>query len=118
MNKEELKLMCQAHPGVTYDYQVEWQADRFFIGGKMFAMIGTDAKGSSIISMKCDPERAETLRGTIEGVIPGYHMNKTHWNSIYFDAEVAAEMMENLIKHAYELVFDKLTKKLKQEIVG
>ncbi|URN96327.1 MAG: MmcQ/YjbR family DNA-binding protein [Candidatus Pristimantibacillus lignocellulolyticus] len=118
MNKEQLKLMCQAHPGVTYDYQMEWQADRFFIGGKMYAMIGTDAKDISIITMKCDPERAETLRETVEGIVPGYYMNKTHWNSIYFDANVSSEMMESLIKHAYELVFNKLTKKQKQEIVG
>ncbi|HIW33911.1 MAG TPA: MmcQ/YjbR family DNA-binding protein [Candidatus Paenibacillus intestinavium] len=118
MNKEQLQLLCQAHLGVTYDYQVEWQADRYFIGGKMFAMIGTDAKGTSIITMKCDPERAETLRETVEGVVPGYYMNKAHWNSIYFDADVSSEMMGSLIKHAYELVFDKLTKKLKQEITG
>ncbi|MCR8657637.1 MmcQ/YjbR family DNA-binding protein [Paenibacillus endoradicis] len=118
MNKEQLQRMCQAHPGVTHDYQEEWQADRFFIGGKMFAMIGTDAKDTSIITMKCDPERAETLRETVEGIVPGYYMNKAHWNSVYFDANVSTEMMENLIKHAYELVFDKLTKKLKQEIAG
>lgn len=118
MNKEQLHVMCQKLQGVTHDYQMEWQADRYFIGGKMFAMIGSDAKDIPIITMKCDPERAETLRETTEGVVPGYYMNKAHWNSIYFDANISPVMMENLIAHAYELVLDKLPKKVKQEIQG
>lgn len=114
--KEQLHAICLKLQGATHDYQPDWQADRYFIGGKMFAMVGGEARGVPIISLKCDPHRAELLREQYEGVIPGYHMNKTHWNSIYLDTQLGDGMMEKLIEHAYELVFNKLTKKAQKEI--
>ena len=45
-----------------------------------------------------------------EGIIPGYYMNKTHWNSIYLDADIPSSFVEELIEHSYQLVFHKLTK--------
>jgi len=116
-NKDQLHTICLKFPGVIHNYQVDWQADRYFIGGKMFALIGGEGRGNPIISLKCDPDRAEVLREEYEGIVPGYHMNKTHWNSIYFNAGVPDQMMEQLIRHAYELVFSKLTKKLQREII-
>lgn len=79
--------------------------------GKMFAMMGGDATRKPIITLKCEPSRAEELRETYEGIIPGYYMNKTHWNSIYMDANISEDLLENLIQHSYDLVFAKLTKK-------
>ncbi|MGM9985769.1 MAG: MmcQ/YjbR family DNA-binding protein [Bacillaceae bacterium] len=118
MDKEKLQAYCKSLPGVTFDYQVDWQADRYHVGGKMFAMMGGDAKGTPIITLKCDPVRAEELRETYEGIIPGYYMNKTHWNSIYLDAELPNEFVEKLILHSYQLVFGKLTKKVQKEITA
>jgi predicted DNA-binding protein (MmcQ/YjbR family) len=60
-------------------------------------MIGTDSDGKSLVSLKCDPFRAEELRENHKGVILGYYMNKTHWNSIYFDANIPDELWEKLI---------------------
>lgn len=52
-----------------------------------------------------------------EGIIPGYYMNKTHWNSIYLDADIPSSFVEELIEHSYQLVFHKLTKKAQQAIL-
>lgn len=118
MEKEKLKSFCETLPGTTHDYQVDWQADRYHVGGKMFAMMGGDSKGKPIITLKCDPNRAEVLRETYEGIIPGYHMNKTHWNSIYFDSNLPNDLLESLILHSYTLVYEKLTKKVQKQIIS
>ncbi|MEK4425480.1 MmcQ/YjbR family DNA-binding protein [Solibacillus sp. FSL K6-1523] len=116
MEKSKLQSFCLTLPGTTHDYQVDWQADRYHVGGKMFAMMGGDVERKPIITLKCDPARAEELRETYPGIIPGYYMNKTHWNSIYFDSDLSNELIENLILHSYQLVFEKLTKKVQNEI--
>ena len=118
MNKEKLQEYCLSLLGATHDYQADWQADRCHVGGKMFAMMGTDAKGKPVITLKCEPSRAEELREIYEGIIPGYYMNKTHWNSIYFDSNLSDEFVENLIQHSYELIFSKLTKKVQNQIIS
>jgi len=117
MEKEKIHAYCSKLHGTTHDYKIEWEADRYHIGGKMYAMMGGDATGKPVLTLKCEPKRAEELREAYEGIIPGYYMNKTHWNSIYMDADdVSMDLVENLIEHSYKLVFGKLTKKAQQEI--
>ena len=63
MKKETLPAFCLSLQGATHDYQPEWQADRYHIGGKMFAMIGGRRQSqASHRFLKCDPQRAEELR--------------------------------------------------------
>lgn len=116
MKKEKLHSFCLTLTGATHDYQTDWQADRYHVGGKMFAMIGGDSEGKPIITLKCEPNHAEELRETYEDIIPGYYMNKTHWNSIYLDADLSADLLERLIQHSYDLVFEKLPKKAQKQI--
>ncbi|MBW8348016.1 MmcQ/YjbR family DNA-binding protein [Bacillus sp. IITD106] len=117
MEKEKLQSFCKSLPSATHDYQVDWQADRYHIGGKMFAMFGGDGKGRPVITLKCELNRAEELREAYESIIPGYYMNKTHWNSVYMDSDLPFELYENLIRHSYDLVFEKLPKKVQKQIV-
>lgn len=116
MEKEKLQTYCLTLPGVTHDYQMEWRADRYHVGGKMFAMMGGDSERKPIITLKCEPTRAEELRATYDDIVPGYYMNKTHWNSIYVGSNLTNELLEKLILHSYQLVFQKLTKKMKNQI--
>ncbi|MDA7027562.1 MmcQ/YjbR family DNA-binding protein [Bacillus sp. CLL-7-23] len=118
MVKEKLHSYCLNLLGTTHDYQEDWQADRYLVGGKMFALIGTDSKKKPIITLKCEPNYAQELRENDEGIIPGYYMNKTHWNSIYFDSNLSNELLEHLILHSYNLVFEKLTKKVQKQIMS
>lgn len=71
--------------------------------GKMFALIANDSQPVRL-SLKCDPQLAETLREQYETVLPGYHLNKRHWNTIICSGQLADEELVDLIRHSYELV--------------
>jgi predicted DNA-binding protein (MmcQ/YjbR family) len=56
------------------------------------------------VSVKCDPDRAETLRGSYEAIAPGYHLNKRHWITVTIGADVADDLVRDLIEDSYDLV--------------
>lgn len=116
MDRKSIEAYCLKLAGTTQDYQKDWEADRFFIGTKMYAMIGGDSNGKPILTLKCDPILSEELREDNEAVIPGYYMNKKHWNSIYFESNISNELIEKLIAHSYNLVLENLPKKAQKEI--
>jgi predicted DNA-binding protein (MmcQ/YjbR family) len=73
------------------------------IKGKMFALI--EEKSDPLrISLKCDPQLAIMLREKYESVMPGYHLNKKHWNTIVLTGQLSREEVQDLIRHSYELV--------------
>lgn len=65
------------------------------------------------MNLKCDPERSEELRSEYDGINPGWHMNKTHWNTVTLNDDVNDSLAFELIDHSYDLVAKSLTKKLK-----
>ncbi len=107
-----------AKAAVQKDLKVEWRTTNYLLKGKIFCMIGGDKYGDPIVSLKCDPFLAERFREEYEAIVPGYHLNKTHWNSVYFSGNVPDEVMKKMIDMSYELVFKSLTKKLQKEIAG
>jgi len=72
-------------------------------GGKMFALIQNDSKPLRI-SLKCDPNLAELLREKYETVVPGYHLNKKHWNTILLTGQIDDEEIKDFIRLSYNLV--------------
>lgn len=86
----------------------------FKIGGKVFLLAGVD--DFNAFNVKCDPEYAIALREEYQGIIPGWHMNKKHWNTIQFGQDVTWPKMKELIQHSYDLVYQSLTKKVKSEL--
>jgi predicted DNA-binding protein (MmcQ/YjbR family) len=70
---------------------------------KMFALISEGSKPVRV-SLKCDPGLAELLREKYESVLPGYHLNKRHWNTIICSGQVPDDELRDLIRHSYELV--------------
>jgi predicted DNA-binding protein (MmcQ/YjbR family) len=74
--------------------------------GKIFAIISDNSKPLKV-SLKCDPLLAERLRETYETVLPGFHLNKKHWNTILITGQVPDDELASLINHSYELVADK-----------
>ncbi len=68
------------------------------------------------MNLKCDPERSLDLRDRHEGIIPGYHMNKKHWNTLVLDQTLQEKLIRELVDHSYDLVFASLTKKVKAEL--
>ena len=103
--------------GATKDFKVEWQWTRYLIGNKMFAAVCKDEKGKdSLITFKLEPLDGEFLRQQYEDVIPGYYMNKQHWNSVKMEGVVPEEVIKDALEKSYCLVFNGLTKKLRLEI--
>jgi len=88
----------------------------FKILDKVFAIIAIE-ENPLRINLKCEPNDAIAYRDIYDSVIPGYHMNKKHWNTIILDGSVPLEVLKDMIDQSYDLVFAKLTKKQKQELL-
>ena len=85
------------------------------VGGKMFAIVGLEADPLKI-SLKADPEDAIIQRNMYEAVQPGYHLNKEHWNTVTLDDSIPNKLLKQMIDESYQLIFKKLSRKLKLEI--
>lgn len=118
MNIQQLYEYCLSKKGVTEHFPFDEDTLVFKVGGKMFCLTSLQnwEKGNPSLNLKCDPEKAIELRAAYEAIQPGYHMSKKHWNTVFFHNDVAIKMMVELINHSYDLVFESLPKKIKQEI--
>ena len=113
MNLETYYEYCLSKKGVTEHFPFDEDTLVFKVGGKMFALSSLSQweKGQPSVNLKCDPERAEELRAEYDDIQPGFHMSKTHWNTIAVNALVSDALVKDLIDHSYNLVFKSLTKK-------
>ncbi|TDE55439.1 MmcQ/YjbR family DNA-binding protein [Flavobacterium sp. GT3P67] len=118
MNLETYYEYCLSKKGVTEHFPFDEDTLVFKVGGKMFALSSLSQweKGQPSVNLKCDPERAQELRAEYDAIQPGFHMSKTHWNTIAVNTSVSDALVKELIDHSYELVFKSLTKKLQSEI--
>lgn len=114
MNIEFYRGYCLKKPGVTESFPFDNNTLVFKVMNKMFALCDVDLFTS--VNLKCDPERAVQLREQYEAIIPGYHMNKAHWNTIAIDGTVPDKLILELIDHSYQLIVESLPKKLKEEL--
>ncbi|HEY9059370.1 MULTISPECIES: MmcQ/YjbR family DNA-binding protein [Pseudobacteroides] len=109
---------CLSKVGVEKEYKLEWDATRYMIKGKMFVLLGGDKEGKPIATVKLEPGHGEFLRQQYKDIVPGYYMNKEHWNSIYLEGEVSDEIVKDMLDKSYSLVLSSLSKKLQKEVVG
>lgn len=116
MKYEWLESYCLAKKGSVMDYKEEWRATRFMIRGKMFLMLGGDKQGTPIATLKLEPTYGDFVRQEYKDVIPGYYMNKLHWNSVYLDGEVPDDVFKDMIDRSYDLIFQSLPLKHRREI--
>ena len=106
-------------PGVTKDLQKDWNWIRYQIGGKMFAAICLDDDDKPYyITLKLEPLEGDFWRKHYEDIIPGYYMNKQHWNSVKADGEVPDDILKDLLDKAYQIVLGSFSKKKQKEILG
>lgn len=105
--------------GVSSDFKEEWNWTRYLLGDKMFAAVCKDDQGrDSLITLKLEPVEGQFLRQQYEDIIPGYYMNKIHWNSIKADGNVPDDLLKDLLEKSYRLVLAGLTKKKQSELLG
>lgn len=104
--------------GVNKDFKAEWNWIRYMIDSKLFAAICLDDNGNPYyITLKLEPIEGEFLRTQYEDIVPGFYMNKVHWNSIKPDGEVPDELLKELLDKSYSLILNSLPKKRQKEII-
>lgn len=111
MHFDTIQQYCLSKRGVTEDFPFGPETIVWKVSGKMFCLGNIDNFES--INLKCDPERAQELREHYSQIVPGYHMNKTQWNTVYFDGLTEKFVLE-LVDHSYSEVVRKLTKKSRE----
>lgn len=106
MNKEEIIEYCLELPNTYEDYP--WEDDDFSVtlkhtgNNKWFALI-MKVEGKLYLNVKTNPDYSDILRNTYNYIIPAYHMNKEHWNTIIVDENVDVGIVKELIEQSYEL---------------
>lgn len=116
MNIEDFRSYCLKKQGVSESFPFGESTLVFKVMDKMFALTGLD--GDFRINLKCDPEEAISLRERYPVVLPGYHMNKRHWNTVVIDGTVDDRLICQWIDNSYWLVVASLPKKLREQIKG
>jgi len=115
MNVEELRNYCISLKGVTEGFPFDEVTLVFKVGGKMFALTNLD--GEPRVNLKCDPEKSIELRDRYSSIVPGYHMNKLHWNTIHMDGSLPENLLVELINLSYELILSSLPKAKREEVL-
>ncbi|MFD1094844.1 MmcQ/YjbR family DNA-binding protein [Salegentibacter chungangensis] len=116
MDIESFRNYCIQKKGVTEELPFGPDNLVFKVMGKMFSIASLDEVPLRV-NLKCDPERAIELREEYEeNILPGYHMNKQHWNTLVLDGRLDPKLVLELINHSYELVVKSLPKKLQKEL--
>ena len=114
MDIEFFRSYCLSKPGTSEDTPFDENTLCFRVGMKIFALVDIDSFES--VNLKCDPERAVEFRELHPGIIPGFHMNKKHWNTVRINEGVSDRLVLELVDHSYDLIFNSLPKKIQQEI--
>jgi len=100
---DEIEQYVLSMPNAKLEYPFGEKVAVYKVNDHMFALI---QEGSTPvhISLKCDPRLSELLREKYESVMPGYHLNKKHWNTIIASGQLSLEEIQDLIRHSYQLV--------------
>ena len=109
MNFETLRNYLLSKPEAKEDFPFDDKTLVFKVAGKMFALLGLNQEPLRL-NLKCEPLHAELLRERYPAVLPGYHMNKRHWNSVLLDGSIPAEQLLAMIDASYDLVVQGLPK--------
>jgi predicted DNA-binding protein (MmcQ/YjbR family) len=105
---EVIKEYCLAKPGSSAGYPFGEGTLVFKVLDRMYALCSEDERPLRI-NLKCDPDDALALRAQYSAIIPGYHMNKKHWNSLIMDGSLQDSLVFELIDHSYQLVISKMS---------
>lgn len=115
MNIEEYRAYCLSFAGVTEEFPFDEEVLVFKVRGKIFSLTNVDSFIS--INLKCEPKEAIELRELYSAILPGYHMNKKHWNTVLMDGSLQDTKIRAMIRHSYDLVVKKLSKNTQRELL-
>jgi len=116
VTRETLQAELAAFPGATVEYPFDFTTRVYKVGGKIFA-ITDDVAEPLTVSLKCDPDIAVELREEYpNNVVPGYHLNKRHWNTVTVDVCVHDDDLRDWLAHSYDRVFASLPRSVREQI--
>jgi len=121
MDYNSAKTYLLERPETIEDFPFGPEVAVFKVKGKMFATLGLRAEPgkeshTTNINLKCDPQEAIMLRDIFRAVIPGYHMNKKHWNTVLLDNSIPDGEIQRMIDNSYALVVKGMTKKVRASL--
>lgn len=117
MKLDTVKAYLLAKSGATEEKPFGPDALVFKVMGKMFALVAWEAD-PLCINLKCDPDLALTLRSQYPAVLPGYHMNKKHWNTLVLDGTIPQDEVQAMMAHSYQLVVRSLKKADQEQLAA
>jgi predicted DNA-binding protein (MmcQ/YjbR family) len=115
MNVEELRIYCLSKKSVTESFPFNEDTLVFKVMGKIFALVNLNSDLS--INLKCQPEKAIEIREHYPAVIPGFHMNKKHWNTVNIDDSIEDRIIYQWIDDSYNLIVNSLSKKQRENLI-
>lgn len=110
MDLETIRKYCMAKKNTTESFPFGETTLVFKVRGKIFLLMGLDERPLQF-NVKCEPELAVELRETYSSVIPAFHMNKKHWNTVIIDGQVSSKQIREMIDASYDLVVKSLPRK-------
>lgn len=112
MNVEEVREICLSKKGVEESFPFGNDTLVFKAGAKIFLLVSLN---SDILQFnaKCMPDRAIELREKFSTILPGYHMNKQHWNTVICDGSIPKTLISSMIEDSYQLILASLSKKIR-----
>ena len=106
-----------AKPDVIVDYKESWDALRYFVHGKIFALLVRNRATGTLLNLKCDPYLSLDFRERYDTVLPGWHMNKLHWISLSLMGDTPESVCRELVDISYDLVWKGLPKKIREPLL-
>ena len=119
MTHKEFEAYILSLPGVWLDYPFGEGTAVYKFGNPEGRIVAIVQEGSSPlrVSLKCDPLLAQNLREKYETVLPGYHLNKKHWNTVVFESDVKRKAIVEMIIHSYKCVVGKMPKATREMLL-
>jgi predicted DNA-binding protein (MmcQ/YjbR family) len=117
MDAAELRDYCLSFAGAQETFPFGPETSVFKVGGKMFALSRLNAE-SLRVSLKCEPQLARALREAHADVLPGYHLNKQHWNTVIVDGGLPVQMVRDMIEDSYDLVVAQLPRSFRRTLAA
>jgi predicted DNA-binding protein (MmcQ/YjbR family) len=117
MTRDDVLALCLDLPAAEETYPFGDEVAVFKVGGKMFALVPLSGTGESV-NLKCEPGRALELRAAYDGIRPGYHQNKQHWNTVDLDGSVEDDVVRGLVQDSYDLVVAGLPRAVRDRLPG
>ena len=109
MTADELRDLCLSFPGSEETLPFDAATSVFKVAGKMFALSALELAPLQV-ALKCEPALAEQLRDTHPEIVPGYHLNKRHWNSVALEGGLSDALVRDLVEDSYDLVVSGLSR--------